>query len=274
MTTADTDSQAPPKSRGVMVTPGATLKVVNLTISVGDDGTVSGSASLQVSLNMCPTWLTIAARHIRDAVAAQNRLRLCHEAGDEAGLGTALLDQANAGMQAIVASCAAFDAFYASITDRLPVDAATADAWKKNGTGRYKRIAEVLRRTFKMSNESAKLTRDAMKQNFQYRAWAVHPPAAGREPVFYPEIERAVEWRLFAFRVHNAQAIAGQTLSMIAQISRLPRRQQPDTLAVYLEANSKQLLGLIAEWEGQFGTVLPPDFPRGPTPHAESSQAT
>lgn len=274
MTTADTDSQAPPKSRGVMVTPGATLKVVNLTISVGDDGTVSGSASLQVSLNMCPTWLTIAARHIRDAVAAQNRLRLCHEAGDEAGLGTALLDQANAGMQAIVASCAAFDAFYASITDRVPVDAATADAWKKNGTGRYKRIAEVLRRTFKMSNESAKLTRDAMKQNFQYRAWAVHPPAAGREPVFYPEIERAVEWRLFAFRVHNAQAIAGLTLSMIAQISRLPRRQQPDTLADYLEANSKQLLGLIAEWEGQFGTVLPPDFPRGPTPHAESSQAT
>jgi hypothetical protein len=61
-----------------MVTPGATLKVVNLTISVGDDGTVSGSASLQVSLNMCPTWLTIAARHIRDAVAAENRLRLCH----------------------------------------------------------------------------------------------------------------------------------------------------------------------------------------------------
>jgi len=48
------------------VSPGATAKVVNLTISVGEDGTVSGSASLQVGLkqvglNMCPTWLTIAA---------------------------------------------------------------------------------------------------------------------------------------------------------------------------------------------------------------------
>lgn len=88
------------------MSPGATVKVVNLTISVGEDGTVSGSASLQVSLNMCPTWLTIAARHILDAVDAENRLRRCHEEGDEAGLGAALLDQANAGMQAIVASCA------------------------------------------------------------------------------------------------------------------------------------------------------------------------
>jgi len=43
------------------MSPGATAKVVNLTISVGEDGTVSGSASLQVGLNMCPTWLTIAA---------------------------------------------------------------------------------------------------------------------------------------------------------------------------------------------------------------------
>jgi len=41
-----------------MVTPGATLKVVNLTISVGEDGTVSGSASLQVSLKQTACRLT------------------------------------------------------------------------------------------------------------------------------------------------------------------------------------------------------------------------
>jgi len=68
--------------------------------------------------------------------------------------------------------------------------------------------------------------------------------------------------------------MAGLTLSMIAQITRLPRRQQPDALADCLEANGKQLLTLIAEWESKFGAVVPPEFPRGPAPHAESSQAT
>jgi hypothetical protein len=172
-----------------MVTPGATLKVVNLTISVGDDGTVSGSASLP------RIGFGFATRRVTRQVSARHfwikRMRACRQ------------------------------------------------SWR----------AALLSMPFTHPSQTAcRLTRQ--------------PRMCGR--------------RTFntAHGLFTLQRRAENPSFILRSSEPLPRRQQPDALADYLEANSKQLLGLIAEWEGQFGTVLPPDFPRGPTPHAESSQAT
>lgn len=249
-----------PRNRGVFLLAGDSLRLAKLTIEIGADGQAKGSASIQVGRSMCPVWLRVAIGHIHDAAAAEVRLLNAHTENNERELGLALADQARSGMQAIVASCAAFDAFYASILERVPIEPDTLAAWRKNRTGRYRQIAETLRRIFKTSTENSAQIRTVLKDSFLYRSWAVHPPSKWREPVHYPEIERGVEWSLYAFRLHNARTITGVTLSILAQLS--VRNRRPPRLDDFCKATSSQLRELVLNWEPTFGPIVPKDFPR------------
>ena len=255
--TADTRSH-----RGVYVVAGDTLRVANLTIAIGDDGRATGSASIELARNMCPVWLRIALRHLKDANRAEEQLMRAHANDDDLALGQALVEQANAGVQAIVASCASFDAFYASIIERVPIEPAVAAAWRKNRTGRYRCVAEILRRSFKISGDSSSHIRSILKECFQYRGWAIHPPASWQQPVLYPEIERGVEWRLFAFRTHNAKAITGTTLSILAQLAMRPKRRGHESLDDLCTASTRELREIVLDWEQSFGSIVPPEYPR------------
>lgn len=260
---SSTDSAEARRHRGVYVVAGDTLRVANLTISLADDGTATGNASIELARNMCPVWLRIALKHLKDATCAEAELLRAHADNDELALGRALVEQANAGMQAIVASCASFDAFYASIVERVPIEPAVAAAWRKNRTGRYRCVAEILRRSFKISTDSSSRIRSILKESFQYRGWAIHPPASWRQPVLYPEIERGVEWRLFAFRAYNAKAITGTTLSILAQLGIHPKRRGHESLDDLCSATTREIRATVCDWEQAFGPIAPPNYPRG-----------
>ena len=54
-----------------------------------------------------------------------------------------------------MASGIAIDAYYASIKDHIDLPEELVKAWRENGTARYKQIAEVFKRAFPLSQETA-----------------------------------------------------------------------------------------------------------------------
>ena len=249
------DSQKKPDP-GVFLTKGMQINIPEFSIRISPDGNIDATPLiLHTTIDLCPYWLEIAYDHLRCTEDASEQLLNAKKEQNDERIADALKAEFTEGMQTIMASAVAMDAFYANVKERIAIPDDLIQTWRKNGTARYKQIAEVLRRAFLMSEDSAKQIRVILKHNFGFRDKAVHPPTGTTAPTLHSELNKVTDWRYVTFRYYNAKAIAGLTLSIITQTAMHPKNKH-EGLKTYCETLSQQLAPLISRWEARYGKLF------------------
>lgn len=236
---------------GVFISDGMSLRIPagGLRLAVGADGGVDiPPVQFEVMLDVWPFWLDIAI----DQAAAASRARWDLErAASASGIetleavphGELLASECKAGMVAIAAAAFALDNFYAVVKPFVPGGTELQVQVHAAGTPRHRRIAERLRRTFRIGNVGR--LRSILQEVFQYRDWAVHPPAEFREPVKHDLFNVGVEWRFVAFRAQNAVSVTRAATSFIQQCLDAPRTDN-EALVAWCERHKDRI---NARWE-------------------------
>ena len=196
---------------------GGRVSIPEFTFSLDDDGnTDANSLSLELGLDLTPTFLESALDRLVESRSAYARLLAADAEDDSEGMGSALKADCKASLQSVVASVSAVEAFYAVVKlsgNFVPRE--MTDSWRRKGTARRRQVGETLRRAFKQSNQGAMNSKRILKDIYRWRDWAVHPSAAYSKPAAYPEIRRAVDIRFCQFRYRNSLVVAGCALTLI-----------------------------------------------------------
>jgi hypothetical protein len=133
---------------------------------------------------------------------------------------------------------------------------ALVDAWKRNGTARFKQVAELLRRALDVKPRQAVLVRRALSHIYQFRDWSVHPPARARQPLRHPTFNSVMEWRLATFTYQNAREMTRATLSLARQAA-IKGKTVTDPLKGYCTGLHDLLQSPIERWTSQLGELEP-----------------
>lgn len=241
--------------RGIHVTRGMRLRLSNVSFVLGADGSVQGSpVEVSLSVDMYVYWLEIAFGHLLIAEEAHAELLAVWDTNDPDLTGPPLEREFSSSMQCLTAAVVAIDAFYAVARDHIPVAPDEVEAWRRNRTSRPRVIAEVLRRGFLMGPKTFAKVRSSLVQAFEWRDWAVHPPAGYNKPVRYDELHVGTEWRFVAYRCANAKAVLGLALSLVAQLLERPRPEHA-ALAEHCQGMVAVMAPLVEKWEGRYGQL-------------------
>lgn len=205
---------------GVFIPPGmrVTIPAGGLTLSVGDDGKLSGRSEIQVQYDLCPTWLELAARQLSDAEDRKHTRIAAWSTEDQDARATSMKEEFESSMLAIMAAAIAIDSFYASLRDKTAIPQDTIKAWKKNKTARYKQIAEVLRIGFSITQGEFDDLRHSLEEIFRIRDKAIHPSANVAALVLHPELGVGVEWRFVLFRADVAKPVVQSAQRIIHEL--------------------------------------------------------
>lgn len=258
----DNFSPPPPPHRarvsGVLITTGSQVVIPpgGLKLFHGESGIGGGSVELHLSLSMCPIWCDLAVAHL--SVARECRIRTVEawETTSDDAFANALLAEATVSMQALVAAATAVDALYAGIKDSHTLPDDVVAAWKRNGTARFKQVAELLRRALQIKPRKAVLVRKALQHIYEFRDWSVHPPARAREPLRHPSFNAVMDWRLATFTYQNARELVRAALSLCAQVA-AKGKGSDDRLKNYCTGLHELLQAPVARWNAAFGDLEP-----------------
>ena len=160
------------------------------------------------------------------------------------------------GMQAIMASGVAIDAYYASVKDHIELPEDMMKAWRKNRTARYKQFAEVFKRAFSLRQETFENLREFLKQSMEFRNKAVHPEYGTTVPLLHVELNKVSDWRYAVFRFYNAKAIVGFTLSVIYQTASKLLADKNDRLRTYCEELIANIDPILKVWTDKYGKLF------------------
>jgi hypothetical protein len=244
-----------PVSRGILINRGTTFGISNLRLTIGPDGAIESDTKFTLSLDLTPYWLEIAVAHARQALANHADLLDVFEREGQARIDQAMEAECKASMQAFAAAAIALDAFYARVKEDVPISSELVGQWRAKRAARYKQIAEVFRRGFRVGPRSAVLLRKHIREIFEWRDRTVHPPSTAGQPVFYEELSVGTEWRFVAFRAHNARLIAGTALSIVAQLLTRPRSEHA-ALSKYCVSALANVQPTLDAWEKEFGVLF------------------
>ncbi len=251
----DSPSLSPP---GLFIVRGMQLSIPpgGFVITLGNDGNVTGELrSMHVRIDMCARWMKIAYQHLVVAESAYKRVLEANRDNDEQALGLALERESDAGMQAIAASCAAVDAYYALLREYTAIDEVTLKSWRDNRMARHKQIAEVIRRTFKMPQIESDTVRAILKQAFPIRDGALHPTAKMSAPMNYDEIDRCTARWLVTVRHENAKMVVGQCLMVVAATVVRELRSPSKEFADILTWTAQLIAPIVAAWREHYGPL-------------------
>jgi hypothetical protein len=209
---------------------------------------------IEVSLDMCALWLRIALDHLDKSVEAHDQAIKASQVNDDQALGAALEAECVAGMLAIAAAAFALDAFYAALKDRSIRVARIPVSVGKRGSTRYRIIAEAMRREFRIGPQGMSNLRQALREVFRFRDYAVHPRGDFAIPVLKPEVNKLTEWRYVSFGAPSARGAVRAALAILEQIVERPRNPSRE-LATYLNGLQAELGPLAARWRARYGLL-------------------
>lgn len=242
---------------GVFLVKGDAVSVRPFSITVNEQGEIEAPpVVLHVGIDMTGYWLDIAYKHLLDTESAHKRLMIAKEKKNDEKIARYLKKESISGMQSMMASGVALDAYYASVKEHVEIPQSTLDSWRENSTGRYKQISEVFRMAFRLNNPSSTSLRDVLKQNFQFRNKAVHPSHGTAAPLLHVELNKFTDWRYATFRFYNAKAIYGLSLSVVIKTSCSTDSQITKDLKGYCEKLLPRLKPLERKWKNRFGDLL------------------
>jgi hypothetical protein len=252
----DKDDQSATPDPGIFITQGMQVTIPSFSIRIKDDGSIEvDPVTLHTGLDLCPYWIEIALMHLEESEKAREALLTGKLSQNSEAIAKALRDDFTAGMQTIMASAIAIDAYYSNIKERSSIPDKLVQTWKKNGTARYKQVAEVFRRAFLIPEKPANQLRDILKEIFSFRDKAVHPPSGTTAAVLHPELNKVSDWRYATFRNYNARAIVKMTLSIVDQTSRKPNTEKHKKLELYCQAVVAYIDPLVKRWEQKYGKL-------------------
>lgn len=238
---------------------GDILSIPNLTFSVGDNGKLElQPITLYTGSDMCLHWLRLAYNHLLMTEEASNALIEAKKRSNNDEIGNALNLEFSSGMQAIMASVIAIDAFYASVKEHVVISAETAQAWHDNGTARYKQVAEVFRLAFRLDNADTQSLRKVIKRLFYFRNRAVHPSSKALALALHPQLGKATNWWYAAFCFQNAKMAFSLAFRIVVRSAGSPRKEDYVNLdlAKYCRALVVKTKPLIDAWEERYGGLF------------------
>jgi hypothetical protein len=177
----------------VLISEGMQLKIPASGLVIPLDGSTPPPVSVQVRLDTWQHWLRIAVANVALATQAHKRLLVAHTAKEDASKGAALEEEFRAPMVAMTSAAFALDGFYASLKERIPLEADLQAAWAKNRTGRAVRISETLGGAFILTPSYREVFASTVAEVFKWRDRAVHAPARYLEPLLHPDLGVGVE---------------------------------------------------------------------------------
>jgi hypothetical protein len=208
---------------GIHFTSQSQLRIVGLTIDLNG---VPSMERIELRTDIWPQWLVIArdemelARAARDANPGMT--------GDEDSEFSKLLQrEMRHSMTSICAIAFAFEAFANSVVHNLP-EAANSVLPK---TSAARRVHEIMRSGFKMSNKGSSAVAKTMREIFVLRNKAVHSSAAFAQPVQHPVFPAGFEPRLIMYRVENAETAYKFARDVLEQLPARARGSNAEWLA-------------------------------------------
>ena len=216
-----TSGDSPPEPGGILVSRGSSLRLRNISISIGPNGELEGPPiTVELAYDLWPLWLRIAIEHERTAHLARQRLMNLTEE-QESVRGNVMEDETAAGMVAISSASFSIDAFYGSVKSRIdnPPPVGTRSR-------RYAIVAETLKRAFPMSQKASNQLRESLREAFRFRDMTVHPTGEFRGAQRHPVIPVGVAVPHVAFRLENARALVTLALGLVEQCSARPNPRQ------------------------------------------------
>lgn len=242
---------------GLFIVKGDIVGVEEFSISVNENGKIEASSVMLTSgIDMTTYWLSIAFQHLKATEGAHKRLMQAKDAKNDIEIGKYLKKESSSGMQAIVSSGIAIDAYYASVRDCIKIPTEQSRAWREKRTARYKQISEVLRLAFPMTKEAFTKVRKILKQNISWRDKAVHPSSGVTSPSVHVELNKITDWRYATFRFYNAKAIYGLTLSLIHKTATNPPADKHKKLQEYCDGLVPKVVPWVKKWERKYGKLL------------------
>lgn len=238
---------------------GDILSIQNLTISLGADGKLEAQpVSLYTGSHMCPQWLKIAYDHLLVTEENSNTLLDAIRRSDDEAIGDALKLEFSSGMQAVMASGIAIDAFFAAVKEHVVIPPATTQAWRTNGTARYKQISEVFRLAFRLDNTEVQELRNTIKRIYYFRDRAVHPSSTASALAIHPQLNKMTNWWYAAFCYQNAKTAASFAIQIICRLAGSPNDKDyvSPSLTNYCKASLIGIIPLLAAWEEHYGPLI------------------
>lgn len=243
---------------GVFISKGTRVTILAGGLSIGFDeqGNLTSSCTLHISIDLCPHWLLIAFTHVCAAEEAHAALLEANKADDAEAISSCLEREFVSGMQAMTAAAIAIDAFYAAVREHAPVPNDVIGTWQKNKTSRPKQISEVFRRAFPMLRRGNNNLKGIIKEIFRFRDLAVHPKSVASEAVYYPAIDKNVEWRYQAFSFSNAVMVVRLALQTVVVLTRDTNPYDNNQLKEYCSILNSKISDLITQWERRYSKLI------------------
>ncbi len=211
----------------------------DFTIQVNESGQPFSNLVLSTSYNVLPIWLRIA----------HNNIVLAHEANknvknnwDENPINqkSLLIHELTSSIQVFISCGISLDSLYDQLRPYAKITQNDIDTWKENRTKRASQICEVIRRVYKLNNETSKGFRTNIKSIIDYRDKAVHPDNSIKRACNRPDIPVGVDWRFSAYRYENAAICYRRTMEML----------------IYLHENKSGIIQVDEEIELIFKTLI------------------
>lgn len=207
-------------SEGVLVFEGMKVGVLpgDLTVEIDESGAPNTKLILSTAYNVLPLWLRIANDQLVHAKSAAELLVANWGTNDDSNR-ELLIAELEPSLQVFVACGIALDALYDQLKPFAKLSAADIEAWKNNGTGRGKQIAEVVRRVYKLAVEPTAQFKQNIKQIIKFRDMAVHPSLDLQRACTRPDIPVGVDWKFSAYKYSNAARCMQATMEMLIYLS-------------------------------------------------------
>ena len=278
MSTAKSDSPAPPPIGGIQITQGVIFRIPvgGLQIEFDADGLKGGEVrAVELRLDTCVHWLEIAMEQLGVAKVAHEAL--IENRAEGAAVDSSFLDREfRACMQAAVAAATFFEALYAASVQRTR-DASppkVLNLWgrllefvrslriTRRGTRserrptRHKQVAEQLKNSFGLRRQGIANLKNVLRDIYKYRDEAVHPSNVFSPPYVHPELNVGVERRFAMFGYAHVQLLVRAALAFSKILPSRDMSKRPKEMQEFAAYLLKACEPLYARWETMYGALI------------------
>jgi hypothetical protein len=218
----------------------------DLTIHIDESGQTHSNVVLSTTYNVLPLWLRIAHDNIILAHQANNNVKNNWDE-DPVNQKSLLINELTSSIQVVIACGISLDSLYDQLRPHAKITQIDIDAWKENRTKRSSQICEVIRRVYKLNNETFKGFRKNIKSIINFRDQAVHPDNSIKRSCNRPDIPVGVDWRFSAYRYENAAICYRQTMEMLIYLYEKKSGNTPVDSEMEHIFKSLMELGLISK---------------------------
>lgn len=220
-------------SNEVLLFKGMTTGILNddFQISINENGELDSKLILSTAYNVIPVWLRIAKDNL--ALAKLGNETILKKWNQNPDIQKSLLiAELTPSMQVVVACGIALDGLYEMLRANAEISGQDIKIWKRKRTSRGAQIFEIIRRSYRLSNDASKKIKLAASQIIKLRDMAVHPSLELKNTVLRPEISVGVDWKFSAFRFENAKNCLESTLKIFIHLYKHPRQIKANSTAM------------------------------------------